>query len=144
MKKIMLFFVSILFTLASLNAQSYKGDLIVGKYFSPDGVGQIEIFKRSGKYYGKTICCNKKRLDINNPNPALRVRSRIGIEFIHDFEFDGDEEYINGTIYNPEDGRTYSAKMWLDGRDLNMRGYIGAPILGKTIVFTRIEKQARQ
>jgi len=139
MKKIVLLFVSLSFVLSISFAQKSKADVIVGKYLSPDKVGQIEIFKRDGKYYGKTICCNEKRLDVNNPNPALRIRSRIGMEFIHDFEFDGEEEYVNGTIYNPEDGRTYSAKMWLDGKKLNMRGYIGAPILGKTIVFTKIE-----
>jgi len=139
MNKTLLLVISMFCILTSLGAQSYKGDAIIGRYLSPDKVGQIEIFKRNGKYYGKTICCNAKRLDVNNPNPALQVRSRIGLEFIHDFEFDGDEEYINGTIYNPEDGRTYSAKMWLDGKELNMRGYIGAPILGKTIIFEKIE-----
>lgn len=139
MNKIILLVISLFSILITSNAQSFKGDIIVGKYLSPDQVGQIEIFKRNGKYYGKTICCNEKRLDVNNPNPALQVRSRIGIEFIYDFEFDGEEEYINGTIYNPEDGRTYSAKMWLDGKELSMRGYIGAPILGKTIVFEKIE-----
>ncbi|MEL6719704.1 MAG: DUF2147 domain-containing protein [Bacteroidota bacterium] len=139
MKKMVFLFFSLSVTTTIASAQTSKGDFVIGKYLSPDKVGQIEVFKRNGKYYGRTICCNEKRMDVKNPNPALRVRSRIGIEFIHDFEFDGDNEYINGTIYNPEDGRTYSAKMWLDGKELNMRGYVGAPILGKTIVFTKIE-----
>jgi uncharacterized protein (DUF2147 family) len=42
----------------------------------------------------------------------------------------------HGTVTNPEDGRTYSAEVWVaqDG-NMRLRGYIGLPLLGSTQVW---------
>lgn len=39
----------------------------------------------------------------------------------------------HGTVTNPEDGRTYSAEVWVpaDGT-LRLRGYVGLPLFGST------------
>ena len=44
-----------------------------------------------------------------------------------------DDGRWHGTVTNPEDGRTYSAEVWVpaDGV-LRLRGYIGLPLLGST------------
>lgn len=38
----------------------------------------------------------------------------------------------HGTVTNPEDGRTYSAEVWVPDGTLRLRGYIGLPLLGST------------
>ncbi len=44
-----------------------------------------------------------------------------------------DDGRWHGTVTNPENGRVYSAEVWVpaDGR-LRLRGYIGLPLLGST------------
>lgn len=117
-----------------------NADNVIGVYYSPDKRGKIEVYKRDGKYYGKTTCCDASRKDEYNPDPKLRSRSRIGIDFIFDMLYDGKGTYINGKIYNPQSGKTYDASMWLEknNKELHARGYMGTALLGKTVVFERI------
>jgi uncharacterized protein (DUF2147 family) len=53
---------------------------------------------------------------------------------------DGDE-YAGGQILDPDDGKVYSSKVHLTdgGRKLNVRGYIGVPMLGRTQTWVRQE-----
>jgi uncharacterized protein (DUF2147 family) len=49
-------------------------------------------------------------LDTQNPNPALRTRSIIGLNILSGFNRQPDDSYKAGTIYNPEDGKTYRSE----------------------------------
>jgi uncharacterized protein (DUF2147 family) len=53
-----------------------------------------------------------------------------------------DNQWVDGKIYDPEGGSTYSCKMWLseDKQTLNVRGYIGISIIGRTEKFTKYNK----
>jgi len=73
------------------------------------------------------------RRDDNNPDPALRDRTLLGLELLSGYEFDG--RRWQGKIYDPESGNTYSSRMETDGARLKMRGYIGLPMLGRTQFF---------
>ena len=46
----------------------------------------------------------------------------------------GDNEWTGGEILDPESGKLYKCKMSLadDGRKLNVRGFIGISLLGRT------------
>ncbi|XOV84350.1 MAG: DUF2147 domain-containing protein [bacterium] len=74
------------------------------------------------------------RTDNNNPDPELQGRALLGLNLLTAYRYrDGRWQ---GKIYDPESGNTYSSRMSVDrqGR-LNMRGYIGAPMFGRTAVF---------
>lgn len=47
---------------------------------------------------------------------------------------------MGGTIYDPRNGKTYECEVTLeyDGT-LEVRGYVGLPLYGKTVVWTRAE-----
>lgn len=90
----------------------------------------VEIYKKGNKYYGKVV----KILDPDAPakplcencDGDLKDAPIIGLEILKNFE-KGDDEYEDGTILDPENGKTYKAKLWLDEEDenkLNVRGYI--------------------
>src|SRR5690349_13062248 len=111
---------------------------ITGIYWSPKKDGKIELYKKGNKYYGKTIW-GKNRKDTKNPDPKLRDREIIGLEFLKDFVFDGKEEWVNGTVYDPQSGKTYSCKMWLEDGNLKLKGYIGVSLLGRTETLERIK-----
>lgn len=51
-----------------------------------------------------------------------------------------DLEYAGKILY-PEDGRLYSCVVTLEasGRRLSIRGYVGIPILGRTVAWDRVE-----
>ncbi|MCX5759375.1 MAG: DUF2147 domain-containing protein [Candidatus Hydrogenedentes bacterium] len=131
-------------------AVAEDGDGILGQWFSKKGDARFEFTKRDGKYHGH-ICWEKESVydkkdkeagrqthDRNNPDPALRSRPMLGLELLKDFQYVGEKRYENGTIYNPEDGRTYKAKLTLaDPEHLHVRGFIGISLLGGTTVWTR-------
>ena len=76
--------------------------------------------------------------DKNNPNPALRDRPLVGAEMMTGFRRKNDIVWTGGSIYDMRDGRTYRGRLTLaeDGT-LKVRGYLGTPIIGQTVVWTR-------
>jgi len=76
------------------------------------------------------------RVDLSNPDAALRDRPLLGLDLLTDYEFaDGKWQ---GRIYDPESGKTYSSYMKIDKGLLTMRGYIGLPLLGRTAEFVPV------
>ena len=71
-----------------------------------------------------------------SPPKDISGRSQCGLEIIHALVQSKPGRWV-GTITNPEDGRTYKARLSLDdaGR-LRLRGYIGIPLLGSTQIWT--------
>jgi len=67
----------------------------------------------------------------------LRNRPIIGLKILSGFEKEGDNKYVDGTIYDPKNGKTYSCKMTYKGKTLDIRGYIGISLLGRTTVWER-------
>jgi uncharacterized protein (DUF2147 family) len=108
-----------------------QADEILGWYWAPAKDGIVEIYKNGNTYEGKTIWILKPLTDHHNPDPAKRHHSLLGMVYLKGFVYRSGE-YVNGTIYNPDNGNTYSAKLWKDGGDLMMRGFIGISLIGKT------------
>ncbi len=50
-------------------------------------------------------------------------------------------EYAGGEILDPANGKTYQCRMWTSdsGKKLNVRGFIGVSLLGRTQVWLREE-----
>jgi uncharacterized protein (DUF2147 family) len=120
-------------------------DDIVGVWANSSNKAHIEIFKSGGRYYGKIIwlknpndATGKPKIDKRNPDENARNKRILGLVVLRDFKYD-DEEWNNGRIYNPEDGKEYKSYIKLtDARTLSVRGYIGISFIGKTEKFTRI------
>jgi len=78
------------------------------------------------------------RLDKENPNPALRGRPVIGLTILSDMKARGAGKWA-GTIYNPDDGNTYSSSMQLLGpATMKVNGCV-AGVLCKSMKFTRVQ-----
>lgn len=115
-------------------AKAYSQD-ITGTWKTADDVtgivkSHVEIFKKGEKYYGKVV----KVLDPNAPQKPLCVNCTgdlkdapiEGLQIISNLERIGNV-YKNGTIIDPENGKVYDCKIWLndDNPDLLMlRGYV--------------------
>ena len=120
-------------------------DAILGTWSNKTNKGQIQIFKQNGKYYGKIIWLAKPndqdgipKVDKNNPDKQVRAKPLLGLIMMRDFKFE-DEEWVDGKIYNPDDGKEYKAYMKLkDNQTLSVRGYVGFSWIGKTETFMRV------
>jgi uncharacterized protein (DUF2147 family) len=144
--------------LTAVPALAGEGDSVVGVWATPlgtdDGGARIEVYERDGKYFGKIIwleipvypaddeqgMAGQEKVDRENPDESLRTRPIMGLEMMFDFEYVGDGKWKSGTIYAPDEGKTYKCKMALEGNDtLKVRGYIGVSLLGRTDVWTRYQ-----
>ena len=122
----------------------------VGVWTNEDGKAKFEIYKCSGdKLCGKIISLRepnrngKPKMDDNNPNKSLRNRQLLGLEFLKGFEYEGDNKWDDGTIYDPESGKTYSCYMKMIGKDkLEVKGYIGISLIGRAQTWTRVDGSA--
>ena len=76
--------------------------------------------------------------DSLNPDRSKRDRLVTDYDFLQAFEFDKQDTWENGTIYNSEDGKEYWGQITLkDANHLVLRGYIGAPMFGRSVTWTR-------
>ena len=69
---------------------------------------------------------------------ALKDQTIVGMTILTGLKKDG-ESYSGGQIVDPANGKTYKSKLTVaeDGKKLNMRGYIGVPMLGRTQIWLR-------
>ena len=137
---------------AMSHAQS-KADKIIGYYLTFDDEtgaekSQIQIYKGTdNKYSGKIVWLKepnkngKPKVDDKNPDAKLQNRPTLGLVILKDFTFNSDDnEWSDGTIYNPTSGKTYHSYMNFETTTrLKVRGYIGASWmgLGKTAYWTK-------
>lgn len=137
----------ILFSQSYLLAFEPKADDIIGIWWAPDKDGRIEIYKEGKKYFGKlawTLPKLAKDLDNNNPDEKEAKKLLLGKTIFKNFKFDGDE-WVDGTIYDPKNGKTYSAYMKMDEiNKLNVRGYIGISLIGRTETFKKYKPQSEK
>ena len=118
MKKIILLPLFVVFSLLFSSYISEENKKIYGVWWSPEKESKIKIYKNSaGKVVGKIVWLkdgknadgtNKK--DINNPNEKLRGQTILNLIILNDFEYDEDDEWDEGTIYDPKSGKVYSGK----------------------------------
>jgi uncharacterized protein (DUF2147 family) len=52
--------------------------------------------------------------DVNNPDPAQRGRTLLGLPFIRDFQRVEPGRWGGGKIYDPKSGKTYDSRMQLN------------------------------
>lgn len=114
------------------------------------GNTQIQIYKETnGKYYGKIVWLRieKDRPDINNPNPKLRNRKVLGMRIMEGFIYNSkNKRWENGTIYDPESGKTYKCSLWFEGNRylLKLKGFpLGIKMIGRETEWIR-ESAIRQ
>jgi uncharacterized protein (DUF2147 family) len=85
---------------------------------------------------------NKPKHDVNNPDTSLRNRPICGLTIGTGFKPEGEGKAADGKIYDPETGKTYSAKMKAEGDALKVRGFIGFSMLGRTETWHRTDDGA--
>lgn len=102
----------------------------------------VELFEKNGMVYGKVIKLFRKPGEDQDPvcNECDEEDSRfkkkiIGMEILKDMKKSGNE-YSGGNILDPNNGKIYNCRLWLEGNDLKLRGYWG--LLYRTQTWQRV------
>jgi uncharacterized protein (DUF2147 family) len=123
-----------------LASSAMAGDA-VGIWRMENGKVTVRVRDCGGKLCGSIVALKKPldkhgrpKTDKDNPNPALRNRPLIGLALLSGMQPAGEDRWA-GYIYNPDDGRTYTAKMKLNGGTMQIKGCV--------LVFCKSEKFVR-
>jgi len=116
---------------------------VAGRWLTQEGDGWIRIALVGDSIEGSIAGAppgspSKRDFDDRNPDPALRNRPLDGLAIMTGFEYAGDGRWKNGTVYDPNNGKTYKCSITLiDDNTLKLRGYIGISLFGRTATWTR-------
>ncbi|MCE7064720.1 DUF2147 domain-containing protein [Dyadobacter sp. CY326] len=137
-----IFFVFIFFTSF---AQNGAADKILGEWVNEEKDTRIEIYKTGNQYAGKLVWSLDlleadgltPKKDVNNTNEKLRTRSMLNIDLLKNFIF-SDGLWDEGKMYDPKSGKTYNCLIKLRNEKMEVRGYVGIPLLGRTTYWERV------
>jgi len=145
MKKLFLFLALMITGSSFLFSQA---DKVLGFWLTEKGTSQVEIYKAAdGKYFGKISWLEelnedgKPKMDKENPDEALRSRPILGLNLLKEFVYNAkNEEWVDGSIYDPDNGKTYDCYMWFedDSNVLKIKGFVmGMRFLGRSTTWKR-------
>lgn len=94
--------------------------------------GKIEKLFAAAEEPGKEPICDQCKDD-------RKDKPLVGLPILNGLKKDESGAYSGGEILDPATGKIYRAKITLeeDGKKLNVRGYIGMPMLGRTQTWVR-------
>lgn len=122
-----------------------------GLWNTENGDAQVEVAPCGQKLCGELVWLKepldeqgRAKLDRNNPDESLQGQPIVGLQIVWDMEPKGDGKvWEGGHVYDPESGKTYRARITLKGdNELDLRGYIGRPMFGRTSTWTRADGPA--
>jgi uncharacterized protein (DUF2147 family) len=107
----------------------------VGLWSTEDGHGVIQIEPCGDALCGRIVGIDRAA---GEPMPTdVQGRPQCGLTIITD-ELPTSDGRWNGSVTDPRSGDAYHAQLWVDAEGrLNLRGYIGIPLLGQTRTWQR-------
>jgi uncharacterized protein (DUF2147 family) len=120
---------SLLFLVSIL--QTAYGQNVVGRWTTvDDNSGKprsvVELVEHDGRLSGRIVDVfdEVEKAAVCEKCPGDRHRKPIvGLEIIRDMVRSG-KEWSKGTIMDPETGKVYDCKIWLENGQLKVRGYV--------------------
>lgn len=128
--KVNFLLIAILFISTSSFSQTIIGKWKTIDDETGDAKSIVQIWKaKDGFYYGKIMklydktkqnsVCNK--CDESDPRYKQKV---LGMKIIMKMKKTGKNEWTEGTILDPNNGKVYKCKLFREGKNLMVRGYI--------------------
>jgi uncharacterized protein (DUF2147 family) len=125
----------------TLGAQSFKG--LWKTVDDTDGreKSHIEIYEEGGKWKGKVVKLlpGATATHCSACKGKLQNKPITGMVILWDLKKEGDK-YTDGQILDPKTGKIYDCHVSFNGPDkLDVRGYIGFSLLGRTQTWHRVK-----
>ena len=106
---------------------------------------EVTITDTNGKLYGKVTKFLRKNTDPNKKcvdcKGAKKGQLIMGMNVVEGLWKEGDQ-WVGGTITDPENGKEYSCKIKFKNGDTNqleVRGFLGISLLGRTQTWYRVK-----
>lgn len=110
-----------------------------------DDESYIEIFQKNGKFYAIGFANKSGKNsgnDVKNPDPKLRNKKVSDNVFLWNLEYSGDNKYINGKLYNYQNGATYNVSAKKIDNTLELRvSKDRKGIFGKTLSWRKMSEK---
>lgn len=90
----------------------------------------VEVYEQAGKLFGKIAGLTDPNDDSGKPKICTKCAGAdkdkpvVGLVILKNLAASG-ERFKGGTIMDPEDGKVYTAEIWLEDGKLKVRGYLG-------------------
>ena len=120
---------------------------VTGMWKSTDHIDDTErsivwIYELNGKIDGKIekLLPAATITHCTGCDGDLKNKSLIGMVILSDLKRSGDDKAIEGKVLDPSNGKWYSCDIELESQDkLKVTGYLGLPMLGKTMYWKRLK-----
>lgn len=103
--------------------------------------GKVDTYLENGKLFGKVTEVRPGRTPkdlCDKCSGEYKDQLILGMVILRNFHPQGDD-WVEGTVVDPENGKEYKGKIWAVGNDkLRLRGFIGISLLGRTEGWVRI------
>ena len=103
--------------------------------------GNVDTYLEGGKLFGRVTELRPGRTpkDVcEKCSGAYKDKLILGMVIMRNFQAEGDD-WVEGTVVDPENGKEYKGKIWAVGNDrLKMRGFVGISLLGRTETWVRL------
>jgi uncharacterized protein (DUF2147 family) len=109
---------------ALVSAQAAGNDAVLGKWVTQNGKPTVEVYACGPKLCGKIVALKNPlytdasegpagtpKVDRKNPDVKLRTRPLLELQLLDGFVAAGNGAWSDGTIYDPDSGKTYKCKL---------------------------------
>lgn len=119
--------------------------------FNPEGFwltanndAKVHVYKCGAGICGKIVDLQEKCRDGKPKVDAGTGQATIGLEIVKGFKPSGENSWDGGTVRDPKEGKTYSGTIEMPSKNqLNLRGYVGISLFGRTSEWRRTDEGTR-
>jgi len=118
---------------------AFTADMILGNWMDENNEVLVNIYKINNKYFGKTLWIQNR----SHPGQPLVKEEQhwIGMVVMKDF-FWQNNEWSNGTIYQPRENQTYSAFITpVNQNTIKVTGFVWFRIFSQSATFHRTTRK---
>lgn len=131
-------------TLTSLSAQAADAPDPTGLWLTENKRSVIKVDTCDAGICGKIywIIKDGMTIDSKNPDPKYRDKPMCGLQILSGFKQNPKNAKVweGGKIYKADEGDVYNATVSVTGPNtMNVRGYVGVPLFGKSQNWTRVD-----
>lgn len=127
---------------ANVFSQNYLGTWKTVDDETGEAKSYVKIYKATnGKYYGKITKLLKEKEDAkcDKCTDYRKDKPVVGMNIITDMQVDGNG-LSGGTIMDPANGKIYKCKMKVVDGKLEVRGFIGFSLIGRTQTWYTVKE----
>ncbi len=128
--------------LFAFSASTQANDQVIGQWNTLDRFGEpeslVELYRDGEELQGKIVKLydpSKKDAVCEECIDHRENQPIAGLVFITGLENSGDQ-WVNGTVLDPETGNEYDCKLWLDGDTLKLKAGFG--FIAQTREWSRV------